>query len=704
MIFLLLIILLIENVSAKTAALFITKSTDKIHDVRNATSYKQFIAKSVYIIDNTELLEQVLLSSPNVKVIVVPGQFGKSTVLRMFKEFLEIEVYDDGQIIRNVKHRKNYKLFNFGEVEYDGKTETLEKPLSIKNFNVVMEKQGTLPVIYLDMSSFAECDSFPQILNEIRRRIGDVFRQHRYLHKAFDENMSQSALKFEQYCSPNLTKPITQSEVKEGLIRLSNELFNYFKKRVYVLVDEFDSILNALLLNRNLNETEKEEIRTFLADFYSTILENNANLEGALICGVVPFPQGLGSGIDRPSVHTVLNSELMEYFGVDSKNSERILRKRELIWSEKNLIRMFKGYVFGERKQFKLLNPFPISEFFRKDGEIEPFWVNAASNMEKIFKDFMKLLTFKQAVIELLHGNCLHVHGDLESEYVNHLQSTFDRVYSINDQLEDDPSDNFVTCVALRHLMNHGYLTQCDTEANTYNTKIIDQKIILENSKVEDNFYKPRPPNPITFRIPNLEIETRIGSIFQDYLEKMNWLVIEPFDAFQQEYVRFVGEFRSIDGDNLQNLLREYLKSLPDFSNGTSPVANESSIFMNEHGIEMILGYVAIPINSTYKSGEVPGTNRTRGNILYSWHDKGRITMVEVKFDVKNEDEHTINLKQLLRDAMDLAKKKEHSRIKAMKTILIEITMDKEVGIFSNIYSANEVRKNRYVPSSKWFI
>jgi len=113
------------------------------------------------------------------------------------------------------------------------------------------------------------------------------------------------------------------------------------------------------------------------------------------------------SGLNNLEVHTILDSEFTEYFGIMENEVEKSLEDFDLKYELNDVQKWYNGYLFGEKKVY---NPWSIINFLKK-GKLRPYWVNTSGNgliqlyLEKlkneIFDEFSRLLN-KENIFETI--------------------------------------------------------------------------------------------------------------------------------------------------------------------------------------------------------------------------------------------------------------------------------------------------------------
>ena len=138
--------------------------------------------------------------------------------------------------------------------------------------------------------------------------------------------------------------------------------------------------------------------------------------------------ENIFSGLNNLEVHTILDSEFTEYFGVMENEVENSLKDFELEYELDDVQKWYNGYLFGNRKVY---NPWSIINFLKR-GKLKPYWVNTSGNgliklylqklKNEIFEDFSKLLN-KESIFKRINDNMTF--GNLEDNFEKNIWNLF---------------------------------------------------------------------------------------------------------------------------------------------------------------------------------------------------------------------------------------------------------------------------------------
>ena len=168
--------------------------------------FKTVIEKNYYFVDKSKLIEDIIADGAIVKLFCRPRRFGKTLNMSMIKYFFDIR-----------EKEKNRKLF---------------EGLYIEN-SPMIEEQGKYPVIFLTLKEI-KGNNIESMYTQIKTLISDLFNQYEYLRKNLNERDIE--------IFDNLWKR-KDEDYSNSLKFLIECLNNYYKQKVVLLIDEYDTPL-----------------------------------------------------------------------------------------------------------------------------------------------------------------------------------------------------------------------------------------------------------------------------------------------------------------------------------------------------------------------------------------------------------------------------------------------------------------------------
>ena len=343
--------------------------------------FKTVIEKNYYFVDKSKLIEDIIADGAIVKLFYRPRRFGKTLNMSMMKYFFDIR-----------EKEENRKLF---------------EGLYIEN-SPMIEEQGKYPVIFLTLKEI-KGNNIESMYTQIKTLISDLFNQYEYLR----ENLNERDIEI----FDNLWKR-KDEDYSNSLKFLIECLNNYYKQKVILLIDEYDTPLLTAHEFGYYNEALQ-----FFKTLYGGALKSNVNLQMGVLTGIIRVAQaGIFSDLNNFYSNTILENEYSQYFGLLEDEVEKILKYYEIEYKIDNVKEWYNGYTFGK---VQVYNPWSILHFVRTK-ELKPFWVNTSSNYlireilrksgSDIFDSLEKL--FNQEEIRVRINPNVEVHSDLNANEI----------------------------------------------------------------------------------------------------------------------------------------------------------------------------------------------------------------------------------------------------------------------------------------------
>ena len=304
-------------------------------------------AQPYLFVDKTLFIRDFMNAGDNITLITRPRRFGKTLTLSMLEHFLASEV--NGQPTKGL---------------FDG--------LKISAYPKIMQNQGQYPVIFLTLKEI-KGRNFEEFFERFQEVIKELFQVHRYL---LDTNISaedQSIFK------KVLNKEATRTDYEAALNNLSRLLYQHTGKKVYILLDEYDTPVHDAYVNGYY-----EDLRSFLAAMFGKTFKGNNFLARALITGILKVAKSsLFSELNNLKVYTILDdARYCQYFGFTEAETDDLLDRAGLPQKAHELKEMYNGYAL---EGHTLYNPFSIVSFIsellligekRMEEALKPYWVN----------------------------------------------------------------------------------------------------------------------------------------------------------------------------------------------------------------------------------------------------------------------------------------------------------------------------------------
>ncbi len=305
-----------------------------------ASDFKKLREGGYYYVDKSLFIREITEASAEVLLIPRPRRFGKTLNLSMLRYFYE---------------------------KTDEDLTKLFQGLAVRNEDVFRECQGKYPVIWM---TFKEVKSreWSGCLRNLQNVIYREYARHRHL-------LDSSVLFPEEkaYFRNILNGKSDQTDYEISLENLSAFLRRFHDRRVIILIDEYDTPINAGYVSGYY-----EEAVSFMRNLLSGGLKDNENLFKGVVTGVLRVAkESIFSGLNNLSVYTVLNPRFSDSFGFTGAEVRRLLEDYGMSDLYDEISYWYDGYKFGKTV---LYNPWSVISCLDNQGDPQPYWTNTADS------------------------------------------------------------------------------------------------------------------------------------------------------------------------------------------------------------------------------------------------------------------------------------------------------------------------------------
>jgi hypothetical protein len=338
--------------------------------------YKKLIEEGYYNVDKSLIIKELLDKKAEVTLIPRPRRFGKTLNMSMLRYFFEITDEDRTHLF---KHKKVWKY------------ESCQKHF------------GQYPVIFLSFKTVKE-STFEKAYINIVSLVAKEFGNHRYLMDSKNLTEEDHELFYEI-----LKKKADEIEVHGSLKTLSDLLCKHHGKPTIILLDEYDTPINAAYA-----ENYYKPMVMLMRNMLHAVCKGNNSLAFGVMTGIMrTAKEGIFSGLNNLKVCTLLSDQFADKFGFAQQEVDVILEEYGLTEKRDEIREWYNGYSIGKNNPIQSYNPWSIINCVDKGGEIEIYWGNASGN-----EPIRKLIAesgnedIQSDSEKLLQGECIESHLD----------------------------------------------------------------------------------------------------------------------------------------------------------------------------------------------------------------------------------------------------------------------------------------------------
>ena len=336
--------------------------------------FAELLLESTVFVDKSLFIKEFIEDSGKVVLITRPRRWGKSLNMDMLARFLAIEVDNQGVPLPEAE-QFNRKLFCGGAVELSSSTGRKKQlnPLRIsKHKETMAEYQGQFPVISIGLKG-TKGNSYEAIKAFVKQEIKELFGLYAYLKKQpwlTEEEQQQLA-----HC---LSGEMSDPELKNSLEFLSQLLKKHFGKKVYVLIDEYDTPINHAYGKFGKQDSDQfEKVLELFRGIFGAVLKGNKSLKMGLVTGILRIAKaGLFSDLNNLNEYTLLDEPFSSCYGFTEEDVVQLMQQVPTVTSLEEIRRWYNGYTFGGKKT-SMYNPWSIMNCLARKGHLSYYWIDS---------------------------------------------------------------------------------------------------------------------------------------------------------------------------------------------------------------------------------------------------------------------------------------------------------------------------------------
>ena len=303
-------------------------------------SFESIREKDNFYIDKTNFIREWWDSDDSVTLITRPRRFGKTLNMDMIKCFFSNEYKNRGDLFEGLDIWKDEKY---------------------------RELQGTYPVISI---SFADVKATTY---ESARRA--IIRKLVKLYSTFEFVRSSEVLNEKDHAYfDSVEENMSDDAAAVAVNYMSDYLSRYYKKKVIILLDEYDTPLQESYIHGYW-----ENLTAFIRSLFNSTFKTNPYMERGLLTGITRVSkESIFSDLNNLEVVTTTSEKYSGSFGFTEEEVFHALEENGLS-DEKGTVRYwYDGFSFGKRKD--IYNPWSITKYL-DTGEYGTYWADTSGNM-----------------------------------------------------------------------------------------------------------------------------------------------------------------------------------------------------------------------------------------------------------------------------------------------------------------------------------
>ena len=440
--------------------------------------FKKIRENQFYYVDKTKLIEQLLQNWSEVNLFTRPRRFGKTLNMSMIKSFFEI-----------------------------GTDKSLFDGLYISSKKELCEEyMGKYPVIFLSLKG-VEGLTFEEARDSLCELITSEVRRFKLLLNSDRLDDDEKDLYHELISLQDNQKSELGTKLKFSLKKLSELLYQYYGKKVIILIDEYD-----VPLDKAFQHGYYKEMVSLIRGLFGETLKTNEFLQFAVLTGCLRVSkESIFTGLNNFKIYAVDDVRYDEEFGFTNQEVAKLLSDYSLQDHFQEAREWYDGYRFGN---VEIYCPWDVINYVfdlidNPEAQPKSYWINSSGNdLVKRFIDKADATT-RDEIEQLIAEKTVEKRIRLDLTY-DEIDNSIDNIWSV--------------------LFTTGYLTQVGCVGNHI------YQLVIPNKEVRE-----------VFVLQIREWFDRVIESNQASTEKINRGFLEgKTDDIQKELTLFLGETISI--------------------------------------------------------------------------------------------------------------------------------------------------------------
>ena len=293
----------------------------------------------LFYIDKTLFIKEWWESRDSVTLITRPRRFGKTLTMSMVEHFFSTKYADEADIFTGLRicSEKKYR-----------------------------DVQGTWPLISISFANVKE-PNYEMAKRRICQILTDIYNKNQFLLDS--DLLTEEEVKYFKSISTDMD----EINATMALHKMSDFLSRYYKKKVIILLDEYDTPMQEAYV-----EGYWKELVSFTRSLFNASFKTNPFLERALMTGITRVSrESVFSDLNNLVVITTTSDAYADSFGFTETEVFGALEEYGLEKKKQEVKKWYDGFTFGKVRD--IYNPWSILNYL-KTGRFSPYWANTSSN------------------------------------------------------------------------------------------------------------------------------------------------------------------------------------------------------------------------------------------------------------------------------------------------------------------------------------
>ncbi len=345
-------------------------------------------------VDKSLFIKELLDKGVEVSLIIRPRRWGKTLNMSMLRYFFASQVngYSTQGIFDHLKIADQ------------------DKGTYIRRY------QGKSPVIFISFKNIKQ-SSWVLFLAKLSDLLASTYREFSRMLLESDKLSDDQKNSYQMI----LDRKADQSQLENSLKFLSECLYAHYGQKVIILIDEYDTPLNAVY-----GQDYFEAMVNFFKSLLGAALKGNDALEKGVMTGILRLSKNkMLSDINNLRLYSLMENQYSPYFGFSEEEVGALFSESGLKFDIEAVRRWYNGYRSGESES--VYNPWSILNCIDSEGALKAYWIKTGDEdlLRKVFLE--SSIETKEKLDILMRGGVI---DSVIDDYIS-----FDQIKDNNDQV-----------------------------------------------------------------------------------------------------------------------------------------------------------------------------------------------------------------------------------------------------------------------------
>ncbi|MBP6104070.1 MAG: AAA family ATPase [Gammaproteobacteria bacterium] len=296
-------------------------------------------------VDKTLFIKEFIDTGAKVSLIIRPRRWGKTLNMSMIRYFFAPEV----------EGCSTQGLFD-------------HLCIAKESGGSYLKHQGSRPVIFISFKDIKK-DSWDSFLEEVSILMASIYSEHATTLLNSLHLLDSQKTTFKKI----IDKTASPSELSNALKFLCVCLKKHYKKKVMILIDEYDTPLNSAYNNEYFDRA---------VDFFKTLLgsalKGNNAMEKGVLTGILRLSKNsMLSDLNNLKLYSLMDEKYSQFFGFSEDELRMLFSESEIPLDLPSVQKWYNGYQSGHLTD--VYNPWSILNCIDDKGALKDYWIKTGS-------------------------------------------------------------------------------------------------------------------------------------------------------------------------------------------------------------------------------------------------------------------------------------------------------------------------------------